>query len=62
MANDVGEKLKRKLLSIRNDKDFAMGAMVSAGEDQWETLLDILVAEEGLSSDRISLIAIALGE
>jgi len=62
MKKDMGIRLRDKLLSIYNDKDFAMGAMVSAGEKQWSTLLDMIETEEGLTSDRISLIAIALGE
>ena len=61
MTNEIGIKLKNKLLSIYNDSEFALGAMTNAKVEHWEELLEILETEE-LDVDRISLVALALGE
>ena len=62
MASNVGMKLKNKLLELYNDREFAMGVLVNAKtEENWGKLLDILEKEK-FDTDRISLIALALGE
>lgn len=61
MTNEIGVKLKNKLLSIYNDREFALGAMTNAKVEHWKELLEILETEE-LDVDRISLVALALGE
>lgn len=57
----IGLKLKRKLELICNNHDFTLGIMVNAKEEHWCELLEIITTEE-LDADRISLIALALGE
>ncbi len=52
----------KKLLSINSNSAYAMGVMTNAGEKHWEVLLEILKEEKELSSDRVALLALALGE
>lgn len=62
MSATVGVKLKNKLLELYNNVQYAKGVMTNAGEEHWGTLLDILEKEEDLTTDRVALIALALGE
>ncbi|MDD6435315.1 MAG: ribonuclease HI [Clostridiales bacterium] len=62
MASEVGKKLKEKLIELYNDKEYALGVMVnSKTEENWKLLLDV-IEKEDFDSDRIALIALALGE
>ena len=62
MSATTGEKLKNKLLSLYDNVEYAKGVMTNAKQENWKTLLEILEEEKDLTSDRVALIALALGE
>lgn len=59
----IGEELKKRLLNIYNNKEFAMGIMTnSKSEKNWKIIIEIIDADENIDPDKLSLVALALGE
>ena len=55
-------ELKDKLFKLRNVDDYVLGALVNAGMENWQTLLEIIDERPEASCDRIALVALSLGE
>ena len=58
----LATELKDKLYKLRNIDDYVLGALVNAGMENWQTLLEIIDEHPEASCDRIALVALSLGE
>lgn len=63
MMSEAGEKIKKLLYEIEDDRDFVKAVMLNAKtEDNWKILTEFIESKEDNSVERILLFSVALGE
>jgi hypothetical protein len=61
--SEAGEKIKKLLYEIEDDRDFVKAVMLNAKtEDNWKILTEFIESKEDNSVERILLFSVALGE